>query len=221
MSTSKWCITYWLTEGRTVETFQSLVDAMPSNWSIEGQIEQGHCKNDKLHAQIFLKTEKTRGTKVTKYFPSCYLSEATNPFALKNYVHKIDTRVGEFKTVENRSPQWREVRKTFYQWYILNYDYNLGFLVEDEEKMKYWDKFIGISMEEGMEIDLVGVNPQYRSCIMKYWDNCIRIALSQKPVSVDNGTTGQIQVVEIPVVGGGVCPASNIPVSSPPLIMKK
>jgi len=213
MKTTKWCITYWLTDGRTIETLQALVDAMPSNWSLEGQIEQGHSADDKLHAQLYLKTEHTRGSKITKYFPNCYLNEASNPFALKNYVHKQDTRVAEFKTIENRSPQWREVRKIFYEWYTLNYDYNLGLRVDDEEKMKYWDKFIGLSQEEGMEIDLIGVNPQYRSCIMRYWDNYIRIAMSVKtPTPVDRRTDRQ----EKSVAEGGVYPALNIQEYSAP-----
>jgi len=178
MKGTKWCITYWLTEGRTLDTLNQLVASMPSNWHLEGQIEQGLCKQNKLHAQLYLKTEHTRGTKIAKFFPNAYLSPAKNPFALEEYVHKVESRVGEFKTVENRSPQWKVVRQMFFKWYASTFAEQTVFKVTDDEKMVYWDRFIGISLEEGMEIDLIGVNPQYRSCIMRYWENCLRIAIS-------------------------------------------
>jgi len=202
MKAAKWCITYWLTDDRTLETLQTLVDNMPSNWHLEGQIEQGHSTDDKLHAQLFLKTEHTRGTKVAKHFPNCYLDTAQNPFALKNYVHKKDTRIAEFKTVENRSPQWREVRKVFFKWYATTYPNQVTFGITDEDKMVYWDRFIGISLEDGMEIDLIGVNPQYRSCIMRYWHNALRMALSEiQPPSIDKQTDRQD--LHPPSPGGG------------------
>lgn len=180
MKTGKWCITMWLTDGRTVETLQELVALMPQNWSLEGQIEQGHSTDDKLHAQLFLKTEQTRGTKVAKYFPHCYIDEAKNPFALKNYVHKTDTRVAEFKTVENRCPQWFQVCDKMFDWYVETYPENLGLSVDDEQKLRYFDTFIGLSIREGMRVDIIGVNPQYRSSIMRYWNDFLFLALRRQ-----------------------------------------
>ena len=68
MKTTKWSITHWLTEGRTLESLQQLVQNMPNDWAIEGQIEQGKI-DDKLHGQLFLKTPQTRGTRIAKFFP--------------------------------------------------------------------------------------------------------------------------------------------------------
>lgn len=170
----------WLTDGRTVETLNELVTLMPQNWSLEGQLEQGVDSQQKLHAQLFLKTEQTRGTKVIKYFPNCYIAEARNPFALQNYVHKEDTRVAEFKTVENRSPQWFTVCDKMFDWYIETHQDQLAFEVDDIERMKLWDIFIGLSIEDGMRVDIIGVNPQYRSCIMRYWKNYLRNALHRQ-----------------------------------------
>ena len=67
MKTTKWSITHWLTEGRTLESLQQLVQNMPNDWAIEGQIEQGKI-DDKLHGQLFLKTPQTRGTRIAKFF---------------------------------------------------------------------------------------------------------------------------------------------------------
>lgn len=198
MKSSKWCITYWLTDGRTVETLETLVQQAPNNWALEGQIEQGHTQDDKLHAQLFLKTEQTRGTRIAKFFPDCYINEARNPFALQKYVHKEDTRVDEFKTVENRFPQFKEVRNRFYSWYVSSNPTSYLFKVLDEDKLTQWDIFIGISLEEGMEVDVIGVNPQYRSIIMRYWTNMINIAVRNLPSSIDKKTDRQENLVAPP-----------------------
>lgn len=206
MKTNKWCITMWLTDGRTIDTLNEYVQAMPTNWAIEGQIEQGHSTDDKLHAQLFLKTEQTRGTKVAKYFPNCYLDEAKNPFALKNYVHKKDTRVAEFKSVENRSPQWSVVSDRFFEWILQQRPRAIG-VIDDDERMGYWDEFIGLSIQEGMRVDLVGVNPQYRSCVMRYWTSYLIAAEAR--LSTNTSVDKKTDKTEPPVAEGGVVPASN------------
>lgn len=194
MRATAWCITMWLTEetGYTKETIDTFVQNMPNDWSLEGQMEQGH-DSGKLHYQLLLKTPQTRGTRVQKFFPKCYIDEAHKFHALKQYVHKEDTRVGEFKTVENRSPQWSTVCDRFFTW-VLSTQPMCGFFgTLDEEKLRLWDKFIGISIEEGMRVDIIGVNPQYRSCITRYWSNYIELAKTRGlPVDkVDRQTNSQ------------------------------
>lgn len=159
---------------------------MPPDWHLEGQIEQGVDSQQNLHAQLFLKTPQTRGTRIAKFFPHTHIEESRNRFANQNYVHKSETRVAEFKTIENRMPQWHVVRDKFYEWYVEKHADQLTMRVDDEEKLRYWDHFIGISLEEGMSVDIIGVNPQYRSCIMKYWTYMIRRTLVKNPpISVD------------------------------------
>lgn len=193
MKTGRWCITMWLTEGRTTETLDALTQAMPNNWAVEGQIEQGVDSQEKLHAQLYLKTPQCRGSRVAKFFPNCYIDEARNPFALKNYVHKEETRVAEFKTIENRSPQWSVVCDKFYDWLVVNQPARV-YEQDDERKLKLWDEFIGLSIREGMRIDVIGVNPQYRSCIIRYWDAYVHCAeqrtMSSTP-SIDEKTDRQ------------------------------
>lgn len=190
MKTGRWCITMWLTEGRTTETLDALTQAMPTDWALEGQIEQGVDSQEKLHAQLFLKTPQCRGSRIAKFFPNCYIDEARNPFALKNYVHKEETRVAEFRTIENRSPQWSVVCDKFYDWLVVNQPARV-YEQDDERKLKLWDEFIGLSIREGMRIDVIGVNPQYRSCIIRYWDAYVHCAeqrtMSSTP-SIDEKT---------------------------------
>lgn len=189
MKTTRWSITMWLTDGRDQETLMQYVQAMPSDWALEGQIEQGENSDTRLHAQLLLKTPQTRGTRIAKFFPQCHIEEARNYMALKQYVHKEETRVSEFKTVENKFPAWKEVRNRFADWFVKNKLEAHPFRLEDDYKMKFWDEFICISIREGMEVDVVGVNPQYRSCIMKYWDSYIECAVDRAtladPPSVD------------------------------------
>jgi len=208
MKTGRWCITMWLTDGRTTETLDSLVQGMPNDWHLEGQIEQGVDSQEKLHAQLFLKTPQCRGSRIAKFFPNCYIDEARNPFALKNYVHKQDTRVAEFKTIENRSPQWSVVCDKFFDWLVANKP-SAVYEKQDDDRLKLWDQFIGISIMEGMRVDVIGVNPQYRSCIMRYWDaywHCAdqRTMSKNDPPSIDEKTDRQ----------------KDEPVAPPPLLRK-
>lgn len=193
MRATAWCITMWLTEetGYTKETIDAFTQAMPNDWSLEGQMEQGH-DSGKLHYQLLLKTPQTRGTRIAKFFPKCYIDEAQKFHALKQYVHKQDTRVAVFKTIENRSPQWSMVCDKFFDWIVRNEPQSTFFGVVEEERMRLWDKFIGISIEEGMRVDVIGVNPQYRSCIQRYWSNYIAFAQTRVPVdNVDRQTNSQ------------------------------
>jgi len=221
MKTTRWSLTHWLTEGRNLDSLNALVQAMPQNWALEGQIEQGIDSQQRLHAQLYLKTEQTRGTRVAKFFPHTHIEEARNSFALENYVHKEETAVAQFKTIENRSPQWHVVRDRFYDWYVTEHADQLAYNVDDEERLKYWDRFIGISLEEGMNVDVIGVNPQYRSCIMKYWTWMIRRTLAKRQeTSVDKrqtdrqtpdpagGTSGIAK--EVAAEGGGPCRVKKV-----------
>lgn len=189
MKTTRWSITMWLTDetGYTKETLQQFAQAMPSEWALEGQIEQGENSDKRLHAQLFLKTPQTRGTRIAKYFPKCHIEETRNALANQQYVHKQETRVGEFKTVENKFPQWKEVRIRFYKWFVAEKLKDYQFRLDDDFKMKFWDEFINASIRERMEVHLIGVNPQYRSAIMKYWDGDLQNAIedSAAPPSVD------------------------------------
>lgn len=205
MKTTAWAITMWLTDktGYTEDTIHQFVQAMPNDWALEGQLEQGSKSQKDLHYQLLLRTPQTRGTRIRKFFPKCDIDEARNFHALTNYVHKINSRVGEFKTVENRSPQWSVVCDKFFDWVLKEKTDNGFFGVLDEERMKLWDTFIGISIEEGMRVDVIGVNPQYRSCIQRYWCNYIALAKTRTPVDKIDRQTNRQNLEEVSPRGGG------------------
>lgn len=152
----------------TVESCIS--NAQAQGWGVQGQIEQG--EEGTQHYQLMLKTPQVRFSAVKKVFPTAHIELARNAQALQQYVHKEESRVEEFKTIENAFVTWKTVRDKFFEWYVQNYD--VEFPPTDDQKLMYYDKFIGISIAEGMEVDLIGVNPQYRSCILRYWDSYIR-----------------------------------------------
>lgn len=207
MRKTAWSVTMWLTDetGYTEETLDQFVQAMPNDWALEGQMELGSKSQNNFHYQLLLKTPFTRGTKIAKFFPKCHIEEARKFHALQNYVHKADTRVAEFKTVENRSPQWSVVCATFFKWVLREKTDNGFFGVADEERLKLWDEFIGLSIEEGMHVDIIGVNPQYRSCILRYWTNYLARARQTPPVDkIDRQT--KMQESTIPLVAEGGVP---------------
>jgi hypothetical protein len=153
-------------------------------WGIEGQIEEG--EEGTRHYQLLVKTPQIRFSAVKKVFPTAHIEKARNIAASKLYVHKDDTRVGEFKTVENKFVQFKDIRDRFFDWIISTY-YPLEvdadgkeIQINDSDYMGIWDKFIGISITEGIECDVIGVNPQYRSCIQRYWKSYVHRQLDRQ-----------------------------------------
>lgn len=66
---------------------------------VEGQLEQG--ENGTPHIQGMVQTEYGRFfTKLKEALPRAHIEAAENKFALTNYVHKPETRVGEIATVQ-------------------------------------------------------------------------------------------------------------------------
>lgn len=219
---SRWSITMWLTEetGYTHDSPQIIEQTLPPQWAIEGQEEKGK-DSGKLHYQLFLKTPHIRGSQVQKFFPKCHIEVATNPFALENYVHKEDTRVGEFKTIETKSPQWHIVISKFMEWFLQKYPDYPTTEPSDEFKLREWDEFIIESIIDGMRIDILGVNPQYRSCVIKYWRGYLQRAKypSDKDRQTDNLAENIVSPINIPPP----CPVESTLVSPvlPPAVVRR
>lgn len=179
MSTEKasaFSLTIWMppyTEDTARELMARVAQQHPK-WTIEGQLEKG-MKSGKLHYQLMVKCRgQERVSVLRKAFPSCHIEVARNVGALENYVHKEETREGEFKKVEMSFVSWKDLRSKFFEWLIQTEDVLSLSHTDDDDRLRKWDYFIGLSIEEGMEVDLMGVNPQYRSCILRYWDSYVR-----------------------------------------------
>jgi len=142
-------------------------------WGIEGQVEGGE-KEGTPHYQFYVRTPQIRFSAVKKVFPTANIQKARNVAALKQYVHKDKGRLEEFKTVDMKFIQFKDIRDRFFDWVLATY-YPEEEEVElnDADYMGIWDKFIGMSIAEGIECDVIGVNPQYRSCIQRYWKSYV------------------------------------------------
>lgn len=192
---TRWSLTIWMPPHTREGAQEMIVNAVNQHigWSVEGQVEKG-AESGKLHLQLMLKTPQCRKSIVCKAFPSVHVESARNPEALANYVHKEDTREGEFKTIENKLIQFKDVRNEFFEWIANEIDFEMYPQQSWEERMEYWDKFISKCIVEGKEVDLIGVNPQYRSCIGKYWHAYVRRQTDrqteeeEKNISVDRQT---------------------------------
>jgi len=142
-----------------------------SNWGVQGQIEEG--KEGTPHYQLLVKTPQVRFSAVKKMFPTGHIEKARNVKALEAYVHKDEGRLEEMKTIERKFVSFPEVRNKFFQWVIQEGHQHTGCY---EKKLSLWDEFIGLSIEERIECDVVGVNPQYRSIIQRYWNSFVAVA---------------------------------------------
>jgi len=168
-----WSLTVWFSKV-SIEVFNEyLAQALASHpkWSIHGQMEKGDLSG-KEHYQLFLKTpDQPRKSTLIKFFPSIHIESENNRNALEKYVHKEDTRIGEFKNIERSHITFKETCLQFFTY--LHRQELLDEVYTTDERMVLWDEFIELSVGEGIVVDIIGVNPQYRSCISKYWNGYI------------------------------------------------
>jgi len=174
-----WSITLNMKNVSRERCEQMIKDARLSNWGVQGQIEVG--KEGTQHYQLLLKTPQVRFSAVKKVFPTAHIEKARNVKALEQYVHKDEGRVEEMKTIERKFVAFPEVRNKFFQWVVQEGYEHTGCY---ERKLALWDEFIGLSIQERIECDVVGVNPQYRSIIQRYWNSFVAVAVED--IEVDN-----------------------------------
>jgi len=183
------------------ERCEDMIDqAKQANWGVQGQIEEG--KEGKPHYQLLVKTPQVRFAAVKRVFPTAHIEKARNPKALEAYVHKDEGRLEEMKTIERKFVQFPEVRKKFFQWVIEEgYDQ----VSDYDRKLALWDEFIGLSIRVRIECDVIGVNPQYRGIIQRYWNDYVIIAQEDIQISLDRQTdrqTADILVSEDSITNG-------------------
>lgn len=194
-----WSLTIWMPPYTLESWLETIQQALASNpkWSTHGQKECGE-ESGKLHYQLFLKTpDQPRKSKIMKLLPKVHIESETNRKALEKYVHKEDTRVGEFKTIERAHVTFSECIRQFIGW--LDRQSLLDEAFTNDERLRIWDEFIEASVSEGIAIDIIGVNPQYRSCISKYWKGYIQNYIRQDK-DKDKTAENNVAVVNIPVI---------------------
>lgn len=167
---SRWSVTVNLKTVSRDTADECIARARQAGWTVLGQLEEG--EQGTSHYQLAVQTPQVRFSAVKKMFPTAHIEVAKDWHALVQYCQKDETRVEPLaKQVSNPFLTWKTVRDKFFEWYSAEYDTQLQ--VSEEERLKYWDTFIGLSIREGMEVDVIGVNPQYRSCILRYWNSYI------------------------------------------------
>jgi len=154
------------------ETCEAQIERAKScGWGIQGQIEEG--KEGTPHYQLLVKTPQVRFSALKRVFASAHIEKARNVKALATYCNKVEGRLEEFKTIERNFVQFPEVRKKFFEW-IIQEGYEQ--VSDYDRKLTLWDEFIGLSIRERIECDVIGVNPQYRSIIQRYWNDYVFVA---------------------------------------------
>lgn len=170
---TKWSVTCNLLNIKK-ETVESCIStARQQGWTVLGQIEKGTEGTE--HYQLAVATPHIRFSAVKKVFPTAHIEKCKDWNALVKYCNKEDTRVE--KIVQAQYVTFQMVRDKFFE-YLIN-DGNVN-LTDEQHRISEWDTFIQLSLREKIECDLVGVNPQYRSCIMKYWDAYIYLAIHRQ-----------------------------------------
>lgn len=151
---------------------------LPSGWRLEGQFERGE-ENGTLHLQGMLKTRQERWSAIKKVFPRAHILPAKNVAALKNYVHKEETRVGEFETRESKAISWFEYSNELGKRFDLNeyaekvrqlaakdvFDYE----VYGNLRLKMIDAMVESDIESGRQyVEHIAVNPNFRQVWKRY-----------------------------------------------------
>lgn len=169
-------------------------------WGVEGQLEKGEEGTE--HYQLMVKTPQERFAALKKVFPTAHIEVARSRKALEQYVHKEDTRVEPLRNIEVTFLTYPQVKAQFFKWLVDNGRDN--YLQDPDDRLRVWDEFIGLSIEEGMHVDLIGMNPQHRGCISKYWWHYIayeRNRRQQERRQPDSQTPEElIPVISIPTL---------------------
>lgn len=96
---SNWSITI---NNPTPADEEDIARARQKGWKVDGQLEKG--ENGTPHYQLMVSSGQVRFSAVKKAFPRAHIEPARNPTALKQYVHKDDTKVGELATSSDKYP---------------------------------------------------------------------------------------------------------------------
>lgn len=158
-------------------TAEECIDrARQSGWKVYGQLESGESGTE--HYQLAVSTPQVRFSAVKKMFPTAHIEVAKDWNALMSYCKKEDTRVESLKEVASPYLPWSQLRQMFAE-YVCEDEF-LIHTTDPERRLQVWDRFIGHLIEEGNEVDLMGMNANYRACISRYWHNYLNRYMQTK-----------------------------------------
>lgn len=145
-------------------------------WKLEGQYEEG--KEGTTHFQGYLKTPWVRFSAIKAAFPRAHIEVARDVAALKKYVHKEETRVGEFTPVS--TPNIFQLQETVADLFdddefdkILK---SLDDKYKSEAMLRYVDSIVTDLIRAGVRgIEFTSINPMWRSS----WKNFGRAIIAR------------------------------------------
>lgn len=178
MSSGSQRATYWSITINNPEEAEYTNVPMPPGWVLEGQLEEG--EQGTIHFQGCLKTTQLRMSSVKRFFPRAHIEIARNVKALKEYVHKDETRVAEVKSTQAHNvftlqelvfAHWDDKRFNRYVEYLIN-----SRMDESEAHLKFADILVGELIENGATggIEYVCVCPAWRHSIKKFGRSMIK-----------------------------------------------
>lgn len=150
----------------------NISEARVKGWKVEGQKEQG--ENGTIHYQLLLKTPQTRFSAVKKAFPRAHIEIAKKLIALKQYVHKEDTRIAPLLTNDAKYPSPTKLMGLFSEYFHQEFK-----AIADKYKcdphtlngdtlLKVFDDCIRNLIYRGYYVEAHGVNPQVRGSVKHY-----------------------------------------------------
>jgi len=162
---------------------------LPPGWSLEGQYEKGDLEGT-THFQGLLKTNQVRFSAVKRHFPRAHIEAARNAAALKEYVHKEETRVGEFTPI--RTPNIFEVQTSICgMWVKADYEAIRDRLADVNKKdavLMYVDQLVDKMIKDGARgIEFISINPMWRSSWSRH-AHAILARHAKPPVETDRQT---------------------------------
>lgn len=172
-----WSVTINMKNVSQTTADECINQARARGWSVEGQLEQG--EQGTQHYQLLVRTPQTRFSALKKAFPTAHIEAARNLAALKEYVHKSDTRVGQLKPQSDRYPSitkmweliwgdWldkehfvddRATARTYADCYIPK---------GEKARLNYLDEAGADLIRQGYYVEQHIVNPQVRSSFVKF-----------------------------------------------------
>lgn len=191
---------------------ENIATARARGWVVEGQKEMG--QNGTPHYQLLVNTRtQQRFTALKKQFPRAHIESARKPAALKQYVHKQETRIAELQVSERYLTSNKRLFDLVFD-YLEGTEPDKEFRILVGERVPYDSKRFEILaafddacrhlIEQGYyNVETMAVNPQVRCAISKFW----RAILYRR--QVDRQTDRQQQIVSVPMVNGDYSVSSD------------
>lgn len=187
---------------------ENIAMARQRGWVVEGQKEVG--ENGTPHYQLMVNTRtQQRFTALKKAFPRGHIEAARNPKALKQYVHKEETKVSEL-TISDRYVTSQKRLWELIVDYLEGCDADKKYRIVIGEDSPYSERFdplealdhaVAKLIRDGWHgVESMAVNPQVRSAWQKFcWAIVYR---RQKDRQTDRQDELISQHVDIPTADG-------------------